>query len=279
MLARLPCLARFCLLGMALVHTPFSLALDISGASTVQPVVEKLIPLFTSQGGEAVKLSGGGSGAGVKNATAGTSQIGMVSRDLKDEEKTSLQNTVIAIDALAIIVNQSNPLSSLSKAQLIDLYTGKIDNWKALGGPDRPVVRVTKEVGRSTLELFEHYTGLLSADRNKTDKPLISKQSYVIGSNLESLTLVGGMPGAIGYVSVGTARAMAQAGMPVKIVPLDGVEPGDDAIKAKRYPIVRPLNLVYAKDTPPVAAFLAVALSPKGQDVVKSLGFLPVAGQ
>lgn len=279
MLPRLTRVTRFCLLGIALVQTPFSLAMDISGASTVQPVVEKLIPLFSSQGGEAVKLSGGGSGAGVKNATAGTSQIGMVSRDLKDDEKTSLQNTVIAIDALAIIVNQSNPLSSLSKAQLIDLYTGKIDNWKALGGPDRPVVRVTKEVGRSTLELFEHYTGLLSADRNKTEKPLISKQSYVIGSNLESLTLVGGMPGAIGYVSVGTARAMAQAGMPVKILPLDGVEPSDDAIKAKRYPIVRPLNLVYAKDTPPVAAFLALALSPKGQDVVKSLGFLPVAGQ
>lgn len=268
-----------CLLGMCIAHSSIAFALDISGASTVQPVVEKLIPLYTSQGGEAVKLSGGGSGAGVKNATAGTSQIGMVSRDLKDEEKAALQNKVIAIDALAIIVNQSNPLASLSKAQLIDLYTGKIENWKDLGGPDRPVIRVTKEVGRSTLELFEHYTGLLSPDRNKTDKPLISKQSYVIGSNMESLTLVGGMPGAIGYVSVGTARAMAQAGMPVKIVPLDGIEPSDDAIKAKRYPIVRPLNLVYAKETPAVNSFLTLALSSKGQDVVKSLGFLPVAGQ
>lgn len=267
------------LLGIALTHAPMVLALDISGASTVQPVVEKLIPLYTAQGGESVRLSGGGSGAGIKNALAGSSQIGMVSRDLKDDEKAGLQNKVIAIDALAIIVNQSNPLASLSKAQLIDLYTGKVDNWNALGGPDRQVVRVTKEVGRSTLELFEHYTGLLSADRNKTDKPQISKKSYVIGSNMESLTLVGGMPGAIGYVSVGTARAMAQAGMPVKIIPLDGVEPSDDAIKAKRYPIVRPLNLVYAKETPAVNAFLALALSAKGQDVVKSLGFLSVIGQ
>jgi len=267
------------LLGLALTHAPMVLALDISGASTVQPVVEKLIPLYTAQGGESVKLSGGGSGAGIKNAVAGTSQIGMVSRELKDDEKAGLQNKVIAIDALAIIVNQSNPLASLSKAQLIDLYTGKVDNWNALGGPDRPVIRVSKEVGRSTLELFEHYTGLLSPDRNKTDKPLISKKSYVIGSNVESLTLVGGMPGAIGYVSVGTARAMAQAGMPVKIVLLDGVEPSDDAIKVKRYPIVRPLNLVYAKETPAVNAFLALALSAKGQDVVKSLGFLSVIGQ
>lgn len=253
-----------------------SLALDISGASTVQPVVERLIPIFNSQGGEAVKLSGGGSGAGIKNAVAGTSQIGMVSRDLKDEEKTALQNKVIAIDALAIIVNKSNPVSGLSKAQLVDLYTGKIDNWQAVGGPDQAVVRVSKEVGRSTLELFEHYTGLLSPDRNKTDKPLISKQTYIIGSNLEALTLVGGMSAAIGYVSVGTARALAQAGMPVKVIPLDGIEPTDEAIKGKRYPIVRPLNLVYAKETPAVNAFLALALAPQGQDVVKSLGFLPV---
>ena len=264
------------ILGLSLIHSPVVSALDISGASTVQPVVEKLIPLFTETGGEAVKLSGGGSGAAVKNAIAGTSQIGMVSRDLKDDEKTSLQNKVIAIDALAIIVNRSNSLSGLSKAQLIDIYTGKSSNWKDVGGPDRPIVRVTKEVGRSTLELFEHYTGLLSPDRNKSDKPLISKSSYVIGSNLESITLVGGMPGAIGYVSVGTARAMAQGGMPIKILPLDGIEPTDEAIKSKQYPIVRPLNLVYAKDSPAVSGFLALALSSKGQEVVKSLGFLPV---
>lgn len=251
-------------------------ALDISGSSTVQPVVEKLIPLYTAQGGEAVKLSGGGSGAGIKDATSGKSQIGMVSRDLQDEEKAQLKNTVIGIDALAIIVNKSNPVTGLSKAQLIDLYSGKIDNWKALGGPDRPVVRVSKEVGRSTLELFEHYTGLLSPDHKKTGKPLISAQTYVVGANIEALTLVGGMPGAIGYVSVGTAHALAQAGMPVKIIPLEGVEPSDEAIKGKRYPIVRPLNLVYTKETPAVSSFLNLALGAKGQDVVKSFGFLPV---
>lgn len=252
------------------------LAIDISGASTVQPVVEKLVPLWVAQGGEAVKVAGGGSGAGIKDATSGKSQIGMVSRDLKEEEKAALKNTVIAIDALAIIVNKGNPVAGLTKAQLVDIYAGKIDNWQAVGGENRPIVRVSKEVGRSTLELFEHYTGLLSPDRKKTDKPLISKQAYIIGSNLESLTLVGGMPGAIGYVSVGTARLLAQSGMPVKIIPLEGVDPSDEAIQAKRYPIVRPLNLVYAKETAAVSGFLALALDAKGQDIVKSLGFLPV---
>lgn len=269
-------LALLLLSSCALLQAGTTHALDVSGSSTVQPVVEKLIPLYTAQGGETIKLSGGGSGAGVKDAISGKSQIGMVSRDLKGDEKSALKNTVVGIDALAIIVNKSNPISGLTKAELIDIYTGKTDNWKALGGNDRQVVRISKEVGRSTLELFEHYTGLLSADRNKNDKPLISKQSYIIGSNIESLTLVGGMPGAIGYVSVGTARALAQAGMPIKIIPLDGMEPTDEAIKGNRYPIVRPLNLVYTGEGSSITSFLALALSPQGQDVVKSLGFLPV---
>ena len=158
----------------------------------------------------------------------------------------------------------------------MDSYTGKTVNGSALGGPSRPIVRVSKEVGRSTLELFEHYTGLLSADRLRTDKPSISKEVHIIGSNMEALTLVGGMRGAIGYVSVGTAHAMAKAGMPIKVLTLEGVEPTLDAIKTKRYPVLRPLNLVFIKETPVVTEFLSVALSPPGQDVVKSLGFLAV---
>ncbi len=259
-------------------HTPHVLALDISGASTIQPLVHKWIPLYRDKGGEAVELSAGGSGAGIKNAVAGISQIGMVSRNLKDDEKAALKYTTVGIDALAIIVHKDNPVSALSKSQLADLYTGKIDNWQALGGPDRPVIRVSKEVGRSTLELFEHYSGLTSPDRNKNDgKPTISKDSYVIGANIEALTLVGGMPGAIGYVSVGTALAMAQAGMPVKVVNLDGVTPSMETIVNRSYPIIRELNLVYKQETPAVSAFLELAMSPAGQAEVKALGFVPAA--
>jgi phosphate transport system substrate-binding protein len=253
-------------------------ALDISGSSTIQPVVEKLIPLYTAQGGEAVKLTGGGSGAGIKNTQSGASQIGMASRSLKDEEKATLKHATIGIDALAIAVNKSNPIDKLSKAQLIDLYTGKIDNWQAVGGPDRPVVRVSKEVGRSTLELFEHYTGLVSPDREKNDgKPLISRQSYIIGANLEAATLAGGMSGAVAYLSVGTALALAQAGMPIKVVALEGVMPSEQTVYNKTYAIVRELNLAYANETPDVAKFIVLALSPQGQQVVKAMSFLPVA--
>jgi len=263
------------LLGM---QAPSLLALDISGSSTIQPLVEKWIPLYREKGGEAIKLSGGGSGAGVKNAIAGTSQIGMASRSLKDDEKAALKHATVGIDALAIVVHKDNPVSALSKAQLVDLYSGKIDNWQTLGGLNRPVVRISKEVGRSTLELFEHFTGLTSPDRNKNDgKPQISKDSYVIGANLEALTLVGGLPGAVGYVSVGTALAMAQAGMPVKVLPLDGITPSEESIVGGRYPIIRELNLVYKAETPAVSAFIDLAMSPAGQAEVKALGFVPAA--
>ena len=252
-------------------------ALDIAGASTIQPVVDKLIPLYTSAGGEPVKLSGGGSGAGVKAAIDGTAQIGMVSRALKAEENAALKHQTIGIDALAIIVHKDNPLTELTKQQLIDLYTGKIQSWRTLGGPDRPVVRISKEVGRSTLELFEHYTGLLSPDRPATgDKPLISKDAFIIGSNLESLTLVGGMPGAVGYVSFGTAEALIAAGMPVKILTLEKLRPSTASILDRSYPIVRELNLVYREGTPAIKSFMDVTLSDSGQAVVKSLGFVPL---
>lgn len=252
-------------------------ALDISGSSTIQPIVEKLLPLYQSKGGEPVQLKAGGSGAGVKGAISGSSQIGMASRSLTPAEQSQIQFTTIGIDALAIIVHNSNPLQAISKAQLVDLYSGKLDNWQALGGPDLPVLRVSKEVGRSTLELFEHYTGLVSPDRKSTgDKPQIRKDALVIGSNLEALTLVGGLPGAVGYVSVGTAEALKSAGMPVKILPLEGVMPSTATILDRSYAIVRELNLVHKPPTGPVADFLALSLSAEGQAVVQQLGFVPV---
>ena len=272
-------LGRLCAMGAAGgLFCAGAFALDIAGASTIQPVVDKLIPLYTSAGGENVKLSAGGSGAGVKGAIAGTAQIGMVSRALKPDEAAALKHQTIGIDALAIIVHKDNPLTELSKQQLTDLYTGKIRSWRALGGADRPVVRISKEVGRSTLELFEHYTGLLSPDRPPIDgKSLISKDAFIIGSNLESLTLVGGMPGAVGYVSFGTAEALIAAGMPGDF----SSRSTGSARAPHRFSIAATRSFAsstssIAKKRPPVKAFMDLTLSDAGQAVVKSLGFLPV---
>lgn len=268
---------KICIAPLLMACSLSASAIDISGASTIQPVLSRLQPDIERLTGEPLALRGGGSGAGIKDATSGKSALGMVSRTLKSEEKASLQSATIGFDALAIIVNRENPLNALSKAQVADLYTGKTSNWKAVGGPDLPVVRITKEVGRSTLELFEGYSGLLSAARTGVEgKPQISRDSHTIGANIEALTLVGGMRGAIGYVSLGTAQAMVAAGMPVKVLTLDGVAPSAQTIVQRSYPIVRELNLVYAEDTPAVTAVIDLVLGPQGQAVVQSFGFLPV---
>lgn len=271
-----PCRPLLALLGLCIATS--ASALDIAGASTIQPLVAKLIPLYTGAGGEPVKLSAGGSGVGIKAASSGAAHIGMVSRAVKPEEAAVLKHRTIGIDALAVIVHRANPVTALSKQQVVDLYAGRVTNWREVGGADLAVRRVTKEVGRSTLELFEHYTGLVSADRPKSDgKPQISKDSFVIGSNLESLTLVGGMPGAVGYVSFGTAEALAKAGMPVKIVVLDKVAPSAASIQSRSYPLVRELNLVWRDDTAAVRAFLELTLSDAGQSEVRAQGFVPVS--
>lgn len=268
---------KICIAPLLMACSLSASAIDISGASTIQPILSRLQPDIERLTGEPLALRGGGSGAGIKDATSGKSTLGMVSRALKSEEKASLQSATIGFDALAIIVNRENPLNALSKAQVADLYTGKTSNWQAVGGPDLPVVRITKEVGRSTLELFEGYSGLLSAARTGIEgKPQISRDSHTIGANIEALTLVGGMRGAIGYVSLGTAQAMVAAGMPVKVLTLDGVAPSAQTIVQRSYPIVRELNLVYAEDTPAVKAVIDLVLGPQGQAVVKSFGFLPV---
>lgn len=251
-------------------------ALTVSGSSTIYPILDKLKAEYAqASAGDALKLSGGGSGKGMKDALSGASDVGMASRDLSAEEQAKLKSKTIALDALAIVVHRSNPIAGLSKAQLVDIYSGKIDNWRALGGPDLKIIRVSKEVGRSTLELFEHYTGLASPDHpNAGGKTQISKHAYIIGANNEALTLVGGMPGAIGYVSFGTAEALQKAGMPVKILPLEQITPSTQTVLNRSYPIVRALNLAWSQETPAVNALLGLINGPKGRAVIESLGFV-----
>lgn len=255
-------------------------ALDIVGASTIQPVIQQLLPQLGQAVGEPVALRGGGSGAGVQAVVEGRAEVGMVSRALSAEERFRLRHETIGYDALAIVVNRANPLNGLSREQLIAIYTGRLANWRELGGADRPIVLVSKEPGRSTLQLFEDYTGLAGSSRAAAGSaPRISGRAHIIGSNLEALTLVGGLPGAIGYVSVGTARSLAAAGLPVKILTLEGREPSEQRVADGSYPIVRELNLVFAAPTTPaVHRLLGVVTGPDGVAALRRHGFQPPPG-
>jgi phosphate transport system substrate-binding protein len=273
-------LHRILLLAVVLLPAAPVHALDIVGASTILPVIEQLQPLIEGATGESLRLRGGGSAAGAKAVLEGDADIGMVSRVLHADERGRLQYELIGLDALAIVVNRANPLFRLSKAELIDIYRGRLGNWQQLGANDRPIVLVSKEVGRSTLELFEKYSGLRSPGRPADDAiPQISARAHIIGANLEALTLVGGLPGAIGYVSVGTAHSLAAAGLQVKILSLDGSEPNERNIADGSYPVVRELNLVFRQRTPQVERLLALLRSAEGIAALRRNGFLPVSGR
>ncbi len=250
--------------------------LRISGATTLQPLVEQLAEVHASRSGIRIYIEGGGSGKGIAHVLEGVSDLGMVSRDLRSEEKAKLHNKLVGLDALCFILNPSVGIMALSRSQVQDLYSGRVKNWAQLGGPDLPVVLVSKELGRATLDLFEGYAMMHHPGRKEPGSAgYVSRESLEIGSNLEAMTLVAGIPGAVGYVSYGSAMATKARGMAIIIVASDGVAPSHQAILDGSFPIRRGLNLVYAHATPAILDFLAAFDTPEGFRLVEADGFIP----
>ncbi len=249
---------------------------SISGATTIQSVAEKVGVLYENRYGATVTVRGGGSGAGIRDAADGTSDIGMVSRGLTGDETNQVASTVIGYDALVFIVNERNPLSNLSQADVIDLFRGEMPDWQTLADWDQPVTLVSKEQGRATLDLFQGYSQLAHPEEGSGDaNGSIARDAYEIASNLEALTLVGGIPGGIGYVSLGSAITLQQEGMPIKILTLEGIEASGTTIQNGSYPILRELNLVYSSENENVLHYLELVLGPEGQQVVQEEQFVP----
>jgi phosphate transport system substrate-binding protein len=239
-----------------------------AGSSTIQPIIEAAAPLFEAKkSGLKVEIQGGGSSVGVKNATDGTADVGMVSRALKPEE-SALVATKIADDGIALFVHKDNPLTAITKEQVVKIYTGEVTNWKDIGGTDGPITLITKEEGRSTLELFAKHFGI--EKKIKTD-------AIVIGPNGQAIKTVEGNPAAIAYVSIGSAEKAVEAGSPIRLLSLDGIAATTENVRNATYPLRRPLNLV-TKGAPAGSAkeLIDFMLSPEGQEVVAKQDFVPL---
>ncbi len=242
--------------------------LVLTGSSTVAPLAAEIGKRFESlHNNVRVDVQTGGSSRGVSDARAGLADIGMASRALKDDEKDLLSFT-IALDGISVILNKANPVESLNKQQIIDIYTGKIVNWKNVGGNDAPITVVNKAEGRSTLELFLHYFGLKNTD---------VKPQVVIGDNQQGIKTVVGNPDAIGYVSVGTAEYEASQGAAIKLLPLEGIAASVENVRNRSFPLSRPLNLVTRAEPVGLAkAFIEFASSPQVNDLIEAQYFVPV---
>jgi phosphate transport system substrate-binding protein len=243
--------------------------LTLSGASTAAPLVNEIARRFESQHqGVRIDVQTGGSSRGVADVRRGTVNIGMVSRPLTADEN-ELTAHRIAMDGVALIVHRDNRVAELTRQQIMDIYTGRIANWSAVGGTPAPITVVNKAEGRSTLELFLAHFKLKRED---------IRAQVVIGENLHGIRTVAGDPNAIGYVSIGTAEFERSNGVPIKLLPLDGVEASTANVLNGRFPLSRPLNLVtMGRRTPLVDAFIALATSRDVNDLVKAQFFVPVA--
>lgn len=243
--------------------------LVLTGSSTVAPLAAELGKRFEKQTpGMRVDVQTGGSSRGISDARSGLADIGMASRALKPEE-SDLKSFTVALDGIGLILHRDNPVKSLSDQQVIDIYTGKITNWREVGGRDTRITVVNKAEGRSTLELFLHHFKLKNSD---------IKAHVVIGDNQQGIKTVAGNPGAIGYVSIGTAEFDVSNGVPIKLLPMNGVAATVENVRNGSFPLSRPLNLV-TKYMPMGLSkqFIDFARSKAVNDIVESQYFVPLA--
>lgn len=241
----------------------------VTGASTIAPLLGEMARRYESlHPGIQIDVQSGGSSRGVSDLRRQTSDIGMVSRALREDER-DLAPVTIARDGIAMIVHAANPVEELSDDQIRAIYTGRITRWEEIGAGDGPITVVGKAEGRSTLEIFLAHLGL---DVKEV------KAQVIIGDNEQAVKVVAGNPLAIGYVSIGTTEYHIAAGTPLKAISLGPVVASSANVANGSYAASRPLNLVTA-GTPDagVERFLAFARSEDVHDLIRDQFFVPAA--
>lgn len=236
--------------------------ITIAGSTSVMPFTEKLAEYFMIGNPTfVVNVQAGGSTAGIQATLNRTVDIGMSSRELKEEEKI-LNEIVICYDGIAVVVNPKNPLKNLSIKEVQDIFSGKIKNWKELGWIDRSIDAVTREEGSGTRGAFEE----LVMKKNE-----ISDAVMVQDSNGSVKEMVVTDPYAIGYISLGMVDNK------VKALAIDDHFPSVENIRSKSYKIVRPfLYLTNGKPSENAKKFIDFVLSKEGQGILKKEGLIPV---
>jgi phosphate transport system substrate-binding protein len=236
-------------------------ALNVVGSTSIQPFAELLAQEYSKKNpGRLVDVQGGGSTAGLQAVANGLADIGMCSRSLKADEAQQFIPVVVARDGLAIVVHSSNPVSGLTLEQLRDLFSGRIENWKEIGGRDGPVRPITREEGSGTRESFVNL--VMGKDR-------ISRKALVQESNGAVKELVKGDPAAIGYMSLGLVAG------DLKALPIDGAQPTAENVLAKKYTLARPfLFVTKGTPTPAAQAYIDFVLSAEGQHLLETEGLI-----
>lgn len=234
------------------------------GSTSMEKVIGYLSEAYMEEHSDVtVTYNPTGSGSGIQAVLEGRCDIGLSSRDLKEEESENLTGTVVAIDGIAMIVHPDNPVSDLTIDQISSIYKGEITNWKDVGGNDSPIVLIGREAASGTRDGFESITG--TEDQCKYTQELTSTGDVVqtVSSN----------PNAIGYASLASVKET------VKVMQVEGVTPTTETIQDGSYRIQRDFVMVTRKDTAlseAAQAFFDFATGGDADELIIEAGAVPV---
>ena len=243
----------------------FSGSVSTDGSTSMQKVIGALGEAFTEANPDVnFTYNPTGSGSGITAVSEGRCDIGLSSRNLKDEEAANgLKATVLALDGIAVIVNPENPIGELSLEQIAKVYTGEITNWSELGGADAEIVVIGREAGSGTRDGFESIT--------KTADACVYRQELT--STGDVITTVAQNPDAIGYAS------LASIGDTVKALVVEGVAPSEETVKDGSYLVQRPFVLVTREGeelSPAAQAFFDYITSADAASIIADAGAVAV---
>lgn len=233
------------------------------GSTSMSKVIGALSEAYESDTGVTVTYNATGSGSGIQAAQEGRCDIGLSSRSLKDEEKAKgLEETTLALDGIALVVNPENPVSDLDLETISKIYTGEISNWKDVGGNDSDIVLIGREAGSGTRDGFESIT-------YTTDKCQYRQELTSTG---DVIATVASNPNAIGYASLSAVKDS------VKALKVAGVAPSEETVKDGSYVVQRPFVLVTVKDkalSENAKKFMEFVTSKSANDIISGAGVVP----
>lgn len=233
------------------------------GSTSMNKVIGALGEAFEADTGITVSYNATGSGAGIQAVFEGRCDIGLSSRRLKDEEKAKgLEETILAYDGIAIIVNSENPVNGLDLETIAKIYTGEITNWKEVGGNDRQIVLIGREAGSGTRDGFESITGTEGKCKYRQE----------LTSTGDVITSVASNADAIGYASLASVKDT------VKAVTVGGVVPSEETVKNGTYVVQRPFVLVTkqgVKLSESAQKFFDYVTSEAANEIISLAGVVP----
>ena len=234
------------------------------GSTSMKNVIAALTEGFAEvEPGVTVSYDPTGSGAGITGATDKTLDIGLSSRALKDDEKADVEGTTIALDGIAIIVNNTSKVEDLTVDQLKQMFTGEITNWSEVGGDDGEIVLIGREAGSGTRDGFESIVDVKDS----------CKYAQELTATGAVISAVEANPLAIGYAS------LSAVGDTVKMVTVGGVECSEETVKDGSYEVQRPFVFVTNKSvtlSEQAQAFFDFATSADAADLIRTAGAVPV---